>query len=74
MLFLTAQNKSLAHPDRPDSMSSAGRTKNQPGDLPAVLKDAFYVYLGSPLPGEGPDGHFPSRINSFGPVSVRIQD
>ena len=38
--------------------------------FPAVFQDAFYLYLGRPLPGEGPDGHLPSKIDSgagFGP-------
>ncbi len=40
---------------------------------PAVFKEAFYFHLGCPFPGEGPDGHLPSNIDSFGPVSVRIR-
>ncbi len=40
---------------------------------PAVFEDAFYFYLGCPLPGEGPDGHFPSKFDSVGQVSVRIR-
>ncbi len=41
--------------------------------FPAVWKDAFYFDLGCPLPGEGPNGHLPSKIDSFGPVLVRFR-
>ncbi len=42
---------------------------------PAVFKDAFdfCFYLDCPLPGEGPDCHAPLKIDSFGPVPVRIR-
>jgi hypothetical protein len=40
-----------------------------PDLVPAESKDAFQVYLGCPLPGEGPDGHVPLKANSFGPAS-----
>ncbi len=43
------------------------------GLSPAVFKDIFYFYLGCPLPGDGPDGHLPSNICGFGPVSDRIR-
>ncbi len=36
----------------------------------------FYLVLGRPspgVPGEGPDGHVPSKIEGFGPVSARIR-
>ncbi len=40
---------------------------------PAVFKDAFYFDLDCPLLGEGPDGHFPLKIDSVGSVAVRIR-
>ncbi len=49
------------------------RPQSGPETRPAVFKVAFYSYLGCPLPGKGPDGHFPSKIDSFGPVLVWIR-
>ncbi len=49
----------------------AERHAMSPTLVPAVTKDAFYFYLCCPLPGEGPDGHFPANIGSSGPVSAQ---
>ncbi len=51
----------------------AGPNRSNPVARPVVFKYVFYFYVGCPLPGEGRDGHLPSKIDSVGSVSVRIR-
>jgi hypothetical protein len=45
--------------------------------VPAVLKNVFDFYLGSPsprgVPGEGPDCHLPEESKVFGPIPALMQ-
>ncbi len=57
------------------ALQSAGRGRGPPrpasGHL--YLRTLFLFLSKLPPWGEVPDGHFPSKINSLGPVSVRIR-
>jgi hypothetical protein len=46
-----------------------------PGDDPTASLCVFFMSPTSPggVPGEGPDGHFPSKIEVVGPVPAVIQ-
>ncbi len=63
----------LPRGQRPGALRDCFARSALGSNSPAVFQAAFYFYLGSPLPGEGLDGHVPSNMDSLGPVSSRIR-